>query len=531
MTRRGLLAVWSLGLLAACSAPGARDSPALDAARVASPPDAVAAGTRAFEAVLRAFWDPERRLFFTFSDRRAHSHHPFGPDAGRYSDFWWSAHLWELTLDAWERTGDPRHRRLVDDVHDGFAAAHPSWANDFNDDLNWWALACVRAHALTGEPRFLDEARTLFDAVWAFHDRTYGGGVWWKRDGTTPQKGLCVSAPLAMTAARLWRATGDRRYLDAARAEHGFVARRLVRPGGRVDDHVEGPGAGEVVGWQLTYDYGTWIGACLDLHEATGGRAFLDQALAAADHAVAHLAPGGVLQAEGDDDGAGFKMILTRQLARLGRAHDRPDLVRFVGANAAAAWARRRPGDDLTGSDWSRPAPSTPIQSFAAASAAAVQLHALAPRPTRSPPRERPRPDPARRGEAEHGRRRGAIGVEARATGFDGTGYLAGWSAGGRVELDLEVPATGPWALALRYSAGAGDATRALLVDGAPVTSVRFPGTPSWDDWRMLALPRLVLTAGAHTIAIEHDAGSANWLNLDRVVLAPDPAALGASAR
>lgn len=503
------------------SEPPLADEPAAVAAVTSGFADADAAAAP-FEDVLATYWDPARGLFFTNSDRLVDPRHTHGPDGGRYSDFWWSAHLWETVLDAWERTGDPRHRRLIDQVYDGFDAAHPTWANDFNDDLTWWALAATRAYALTGERRFLDKAAALFDAVWALRDDTYGGGVWWKRDGTDPQKGLCISAPLAMTAVGLFRATGEARYLDAARAEHAFVASRLAHAGGRLDDHLEGAGAGTVIEWQLTYDYGTWIGACVDLHEVTGEQAYLEQALRAAEHAVVAVTRGGVLQPEGDDDGAGFKMILTRQLARLGRQHGRPDLVAFVEHNARVARANRRPTDGLTGSDWSTPAPATPIQSFAAMSAAAVSLHAVAPRlvPT-YPARLAAHPDPLRRVEAETGVLSG-MALESRGS----TTALAGWNGPGRVDLEVDVPADGVWAVAVRFSAGAGDASRVLLVDGAVAApDVRFTGTPGWNDWRMVVVPRLALTAGRRTVSLVFDPalGSANWVNVDRLVLAPDP--------
>src|SRR5579883_1982739 len=278
---------------------------------------------KALEAFVTVYWDPNGQDVWKNSDHQAHN-------GNLYSDFWWQAHFVELALDAWEATGDPNDLRLVAQLHDGFVAQHATWTNDFDDDLCWWALALAHAFEATGDTRYRDRAVTLFDSIAAFEDQTYGGGLWWKRNGTNACKNVCINCPFVMTALHLYAWTGDATYLDRAKRVYAWVQSRLTS------------------------------GATVD-------PSYLAAADAAADQAIASLTTNGILKDEGDGDGAGFKMILTRYLARLAQ-RGRPQLAAFLATNAAAAWSNRRP-DDLMGRNWGAPAPTTFIQSFAAASA------------------------------------------------------------------------------------------------------------------------------------------------------------------
>jgi predicted alpha-1,6-mannanase (GH76 family) len=485
----------------------------------------------AYDAFLAAYWDPNTRNFFKESD------HPLNVTgiqtlfAGQlYSDFWWEAHLLELTLDVYELTGSASDRAQIDAVYDGFVSMpwHGWMLNPYSDDLGWWALVLARAYEVTGEERFRDRAAAIFASIAPFEDATYGGGVWWKRDATFQSKNVCIGAPFALVAAHLYSWTGDPSYLDAAKRVHAWLGSRLVS-GDLVLDNVSGTAAGAPANVQLTYNYGTWIGASLALADATGDPSYLADAQAAADHAMAALGANGILPDEGTGDCAGFKMILTRYLLVLARRGD-ARVASFLEANAASAWSNRR-ADGLMGEDWASPAPSGSILSFAAASAVDVQLHAaLASRPPlASATSTTLGPFFAATVTADQAVLRSAS-LATASPGYTGSAYVAGLGNGGSATFTVSPSVAGEYTLVFRYAAGGGDVPCVVSVNGAPVfvfsltypmgTTLTFPATPASGDWRETSV-YAYLPAGSTVISVVPSAGA---LDLDALRIAPSPA-------
>jgi len=484
--------------------------------------------TEAFDAFVEAYWDPDADYFFTYSDHRVHPEHAHGPQGGLYTDYWWEAQLWEMVMDRYERTGDPEARAMIDDVYDGFRAAYPDpLANDWNDDIGWWALGSTRAYELTGDQRYLEAAEDLFAFVSAHEDDTYGGGIWWKNvdvgDGARNQKNVATNAPAVVTAMRLHAATGDPAYRDTAVRLYDWLDDGFHRDG-QLRDHVEGDGT--YVDWDWTYNQGTYAAAALELYLDTGDTAYLDDATGAVDWAVANLTSSGTFLREGVDDAGGFKAVLTRTMRSL---VDDAGQVRYeavLTSNASQA-ARQVNAQGIGGYDWTAPTPdlgATAIQSLAAAATVAVLQQA-------EPDDRTGVVEGTGEYQAENAERWG-MGSESSAEGYTGRGYLAGWvDDGSAVVFHVHVAEAREYALTWRYAAGAGAATRSLVVNGT-TTSVAFPGTSSWAGWREVTV-EVPLGAGHHTVvlAVDASAGDGNYLNLDRLVVplgtgpepAPDP--------
>ncbi|SEG92011.1 Predicted alpha-1,6-mannanase, GH76 family [Nonomuraea solani] len=457
----------------------------------------------AMSAFVATFWDPAKKYFYTNSDRQTHAEHAHGPEGGLYTDFWWEAQLWELVMDAYQRTGSATYRRMIDEVYDGFVAYYPTFVNDYNDDIGWWALASARAYEITRDARYLTRSRSLFDQIWAEHDSTYGGGIWWRRS-VHNQKNVATNAPAALTAAKLYAATGDAAYLTRAQSLFAWLKANL-QESGHVYDHIEG--SGTLVKWDFSYNFGTYISAAAALHTATGTASYLADARAAADWATTYLTNGGTMTHEGVNDAGGFKSLLFRGLNTLVTRHGQSRYLPFLQRNATQAWRHRRTGDDLAGPDWSAPAPAAYLQSLTAAAAvSALQLV---------------QPDGNTGLQPENGRYEAenaipsGIGAESTQPGFTGRGYLAGWNASGQtLTFQVNVPSAGPYELRFRYAAGAGNASRRVVVHGTQ-TDVAFPSTGGWGTWSTAVLNGVTLVQGHNTIRVE--LGTGNYLNLDRL--------------
>ncbi|MCU1458214.1 MAG: hypothetical protein JWL73_2306 [Actinomycetia bacterium] len=113
------------------------------------------------------------------------------------------------------------------------------------------------------------------------------------------------------------------------------------------------------------------------------------------------------------------------------------------------------------------------------------------------------------------------LATESVYPGAQNPPYICCWSAQGQFVTFSFSVAAGQTGLALRYSAGAGTATRKVELDGAVlVANQSFAGTGSWSTWASVSLSQS-LTAGTHSLKVWYDAtaGSSRYLNLDNLTV------------
>ncbi len=480
------------------------------------PAMAHARADRATRALLLRFWRGELGYLAALSPDEG------GPPTG----YWTFAQAFDAVLDAAARHPGGSFAGWIETLY--LAQEARGWHSNFFDDENWMALALLRAHQLTGDPRYLDRAESLaLEVVGAWDETCCGerpGGVWWDRAHT--QKATAVNAGAALTAARLAMETGDGAWLERARRIYRYWMGEMVDPDThQVYDHIETDG--RVVAWRFTYNEGLMIGAAVALHQATGEPGYLDDAYAIGDflvyQEVAPTALGDVLADGGacSGDCRQFKGIAYRYLAELDRVAAGSQRYRAVlDASAYSLWEiARDPASDTFAVDWTS-APETgaavSIQQQSSA-AMALNVHAglLAP--------QAPDPGAPLVVQAEDAVLRG-VGIEANHAGFEGWGYAAGWHADGqRVDVAIEVPAAGDYTLRLRYAAGAGDAVRLIEIGGVQLRQARrFAATAGWEDYRE-ATETVHLAAGRVTVSLVYRSalGSDGFLNLDRLSLEP----------
>ncbi|MGI1690685.1 glycoside hydrolase family 76 protein [Thermoanaerobacter uzonensis] len=467
----------------------------------------------AMTAFNNVFWDSTNKYFYTNSDHQIHSEHAFGPDNGLYSDFWWEAQLWDTVMDAYQRTNNSFYRQQIDDVYDGFLAFYPNFDSKFNDDRAWWALACARAYEITGETRYKDSAKSLFDNIYTFWDTTYGGGIWWKNDGTHDEKNVATNATAAIVAVKLSKILNDSTYLTKAQNIYNWVKNTLTDGNGHVYDHISGSGSGTVYKWDFSYNFGVFIGSGVGLYKETNTASYLNDATNAANWAVNNLTSSSTMMYEGVNDAGGFKMILARYMYELVTQCGQTQYLQFLRDNATQAWNHRRLSDNIVGADWGADTPSTYIQSLTAAAAVSILNRISADNYIGYIPGNG-------KYEAENATISG-ISSESSYTGFSGRGYLAGWNTNGTwVEFKVNVNSTGKYIIKMGYSAGAGNASRNIIVNGSSyISNLTFPGTGNWSTWNIVTLNDVPLNAGSNTIRISYDSslGNTNYLNFDYI--------------
>ena len=308
-------------------------------------------------ALTQNYWNPRKNLF----ERSC-------PAPSELDDtplhYWWLAHALDALTDRYERTQDPDTRQRMNDLLAGLVRANGGViTNDYYDDMEWLALACLRAFDATGEPGFAEATTTLWQDIKTGWNTHCDGGIAWRKF-QMDYKNTPANAPAAILAARLNGRLGISDGLDWAiriyhwnrehlvEASSGFVWDGMNREGDGLVDHE----------WRYTYCQGVMVGAGVELYRLTTEEHYLAEAVQTARKAVTDLVDpvSGALQYEEQGDGGLFKGILIRYLLQLLLVHPDAQIRAALTTNADSLWANARTEGGLFGPDWAK-APVLPI--------------------------------------------------------------------------------------------------------------------------------------------------------------------------
>ncbi len=261
-----------------------------------------------------SFWDERRGLFNNASPCLLQlCTSPF--------HYWWQAHALDTLIDGYERTGESIFKDRIAAMYQGILDRNAGvFPNDYYDDMEWMALAWLRAFEATGEERYKAAALILWEDIQTGWNESMGGGIAWRKE-QPDYKNTPANAPAVILAARLYRNFGDKADLEWAQKLYDWQKDKLVDPRiGLVWDGINRQGDGRIdTDWIFTYGQGVYIGAGLELYGATGEKAYRQDAVRTAEYVREKLvSPAtGMLPSEGGDDGGLFKGILVRYLGEL----------------------------------------------------------------------------------------------------------------------------------------------------------------------------------------------------------------------
>lgn len=239
----------------------------------------------------------------------------FDQAKSRRMDFWTQAEAIEMVIDAYNVNPTTEYKNRIQYLYNGMRDAYGTvWSNnEFNDDVIWGSLMCLRAYDIWNDGGMLTMAQQNFDLVWArAWDTNLGGGLWWKTDKQS--KNTCVNAPAIICAMKLYKATGNTSYRDKAKLLMDWLVPRFyVASTGEVKGAMNT--SGQIYEGALLYTQGTFIGAANELRPYYSTPDYRAMGLKAMDYASASLSksPGGILQDEdGTLDTQGGKSIFAR---------------------------------------------------------------------------------------------------------------------------------------------------------------------------------------------------------------------------
>ncbi|MFI6428554.1 glycoside hydrolase family 76 protein [Promicromonospora sp. NPDC050880] len=300
-------------------------------------------------------------------------------------NYWWLAHVIDVRLDAFARTGDARWLAAARATSANLRGRNGgSLFNDYFDDMLWYALALERLARATGRTEPLDDARSIWDHVveHGWND-THGASVAWRKQ-QLHYKNTPANGPFVILSARLYDHDPRPEYLERGRTAFDWITATLVGPDGFVEDGINREGDGRVdTQWRFTYNQGLYIGAAVALDAVRPEPELVDRAVRTATTALRELAPDGIVGSEGGGGDEGlFKGVLYRYLGtlldRLGpTAPASGPLVEFVRTSTDRLWeTAQRDGHLLAGDDWRHPAQPPVFYSTQLSAIMALELRA-----------------------------------------------------------------------------------------------------------------------------------------------------------
>jgi predicted alpha-1,6-mannanase (GH76 family) len=272
--------------------------------------------------------------------------------------YWWMAHAVDVLVDGLQRTGEKRYADRLAALHTGLLKRNGGvWPNELYDDMEWMALAWLRAYEATGLEVYKETTLLLWKDIQTGWNEHMGGGIAWQKS-QLDYKNTPANAPAAILAARLYQAFGEARDLEWALKIYSWQKEHLVDPEtGFVWDGMNRTGDGLIdKDWKYSYNQGVYIGAAVELYRITKQQGYLDDARQTFTSAARELAEpqGGVLPDEGNGDAGLFKGILIRYTAEWVKTDSTAvEAVDFLLRNAECLWKQGKSVDAvLFGTNW-----------------------------------------------------------------------------------------------------------------------------------------------------------------------------------
>lgn len=232
-------------------------------------------------------------------------------------NYWWNAHALDVLVDGYNRTKDPAYTAKMDALLTGMYKKNGNkWTNNFYDDMEWLALASLRAYDATKDSKYKDLTDLLWTAIKGGWTTVKGGGIMWEKNSPN-SKNACSNGPAIILACRLYKLNGNAADLDWAKKIYNWQRANLVEAArGVVWDGYGNTNEGNI----YTYNQGTWLGGALELYTITKEIQCLKDAIRNANYIINDMqkfSPNGILRGENTGDGGLFKGIFIRYFTQL----------------------------------------------------------------------------------------------------------------------------------------------------------------------------------------------------------------------
>ncbi|HBX45692.1 glycoside hydrolase family 76 protein [Limibacterium fermenti] len=257
--------------------------------------------------------------------------------------YWPQAHGLDVLVDAYNRTGDSFYKNYFDRWYEGVRQKNGNtFDNHFYDDMEWIGLAMLRTYDATQDTKFKEAALQIWEYIKTGWSEETGGGIYWNKERKS--KNACSNGPACIFAARLYQRFKNEEDKEWALKIYNWEKSVLFNANnGAVFDNIEIATGNTNRDWIFTYNQGTFIGSAVELYKIFNEKAYLNDAVLAADHTTGSLVDNSILKSEGTGDGGLFKGIFIRYFTELIQ-QDRLDAtakrryIQFIKHNAETLW-------------------------------------------------------------------------------------------------------------------------------------------------------------------------------------------------
>jgi predicted alpha-1,6-mannanase (GH76 family) len=349
-----LFLISSIVLSAACGDNGNTPDPN-GGGNGTEPPVWQDAAQKSSDALIRYFWNTSGRYF------------NYGSAGDLNFHYWPQAHALDVLIDAYLRSGDESYKNYFSQWLEGVKVKNGNtYDNEYYDDMEWIALAILRAYKATGEQKYKDIALEIWGYIKFGWNSNAGGGIAWRKSSPF-SKNACSNGPACILAARLYQEFGNEEDKEWALKIYDWERSVLFdQTTGAVWDNIDGQTGQIQKNWVFTYNQGTFIGSAIELNKIFDRRSYLDDAVLAADHTTGVLSTNSILNAGGTGDGGLFNGIFIRYFTDLILQEGLDDATKqkyiaYIKKNAETLWNRGTTQPlVLFSPDWRRePGPTT----------------------------------------------------------------------------------------------------------------------------------------------------------------------------
>ena len=290
--------------------------------------------------------DSSSNAFVTSYWNSSEGYFNFNNSGDKRFNYWPQAHALDVVTDAYIRTNDPLYRSVIDKWYEGVKKKNNNtFYNEYYDDMEWNALAFLRAFQATGDERYKTASKEVWTDIQTGWNSNAGGGIAWKKDQLY-SKNACSNGPACILAARMFQEFGDIKDKEWALKIYEWEKETLFNPAnGAVYDNIDSRNGAIQTSWIFTYNEGTFLGSALELYKITGEKSYLNDAIKAADYTLNNLvnSTDRLLKSEGDGDGGLFKGVFIRYFTQLILLPDldagiKKRYVAFFKLNAETLW-------------------------------------------------------------------------------------------------------------------------------------------------------------------------------------------------
>lgn len=222
------------------------------------------------------------------------------------------------------------------------------WKNDYYDDMGWWAQAWIASYDLTGDSKYLNTAKDLFEDMTGGWSTPCGGGIWWNKQkesiaAISNELFLSVAAHLAN------RVSGDekKQYTNWAQMEWDwFWNSGVINSQGLINDGIDKQSCKNDGKTTFTYNQGVILAGLSELARAKSDGGLIKHAFDLSDASMNRLSENGILTEPVtgtlDEQGSMFKGAYIRGLSTLNQNERRQSVVDFLKRNADSVWRQNK---------------------------------------------------------------------------------------------------------------------------------------------------------------------------------------------